>query len=73
MLLWIMNAAVFFPNEDVGSLPLEWGAHITDCQQISVSLMKTRLLNHFSHPPLQKKKKLKKIAYRCCTAYAPLE
>lgn len=48
MLLWIMNAAVFFPNEDVGSLPLERGAHITYCQQISVSLMKTRLLNHFS-------------------------
>lgn len=69
MLLWIMNAAVFFPNEDVGSLPLKRGAHITDCQQISVSLMKTRLLNHFSPPSPQKNK----FAYRCCTAYAPLE
>jgi len=43
-----MNAAVFSPNEDVGSLPLERGAHITYCQRISVSVMKTRLLNHFS-------------------------
>lgn len=43
-----MNAAVFFPNEDVGSVPLEQGAHITYCQQISVALMKPKLRKHFS-------------------------